>query len=437
MAGTSPTQSPIGFDNGSLFLNIKTDVQLASYLGIELKKLNFLLYKAKERYVQFDIPKKSGGSRKILAPIPPLRELQYRIRDALEEIYVPTRYTHGYVESRSIVTNASKHAGRKFLLSIDIKDFFPSINYGRIYGLFKAHPFHFPDKVAAILAQVCTHDNQLPQGAPTSPVLSNMICRRLDRGIEKVCKKIRVRYTRYADDLSFSWNEKTASSELLDSSTGTVILSPRLKELFEKNGFEINYSKIHLQTHLERQIVTGIKVNNEKLNLRRTFPRNIRAMLHAWEKYGYELAEQEFRNKYHNKHRYPSSPDARLDHVVKGKLNYMRMVCGPDHSTYKSLLNKFNELTDQISHETINNKIPDSLWVIVNESTCEQGTAFLLDGYGVVTCAHVLAGGNEVYAFRANKPNERFAVIPKCVDANADIALIGMVLPQNAMSLSP
>ncbi len=435
MVGTPISQASIKYDNKSAFLSLKTDIELALFLDIDVKKLNYLLYKVTDKYIQFEIPKKNGSTRKIQSPSSLLKKLQNKIKAALVEIYVPTKAAHGYLSDKSIVTNAEKHTDKDYLLNVDLKNFFPSINFGRVYGLFKSYPFNFPEKVATIVAQICTHENQLPQGAPTSPVISNMICRRLDKDLERFCKKLKVRYTRYADDLSFSWNGSSAHEELLENKIGAPIIGIQLRKIIKKNGFEINQQKIHVSTHLERQVVTGIKVNNKALNLRRLFPRNIRAMLHAWEKFGYELAELEYRSKYQIKHRYPQSPEPNFSHVIKGKLNYMRMVCGADHSTYTTLLRKFNQLSDQINHETINSKIQNSLWVIQNEDSCEQGTAFLLDGFGIITCAHVLEAGNAIFAFRANEPENTFPVIKINSDKNADIALIGIKLPQNAISL--
>jgi len=406
------------------FLSIKTADELAGFLEIDIKKLNFLLYKVKLKYTQFEIPKKSTGTRKISAPILPLKSIQNKLKKVLDEIYRPTRATHGYISSKSIATNAAKHTSRKYLLNIDLKDFFPSINFGRVYGLLKSYPFHFPEKVAMLLAQICTNDNQLPQGAPTSPILSNMICRKLDKDLIRLSKALKVQYTRYADDLSFSWDNKETIGKLVVSKNGITIASDQLKGIIEKNGFVINLNKIHAKTHLERQMVTGIIVNNEALNLPRTFPRNIRAMLHAWRKFGYESAGQEYQKKHQNKHRFPLSSEPSFSHVIKGKLNYMRMICGADHSTYLKLLTQFNQLSELINHETINSKLPDALWVIQNEDTCEQETAFFLEGFGVVTCAHVLEGGNEVYAFKANRPDDRYPVIQKAIDKDSDVALV-------------
>lgn len=435
MVGTPlPVQQNLEFDKKTAFLAITTSEELALFLGIENKKLNFLLYKVKTKYVQFEIPKKSGGKRKILSPIPPLKNIQEKLKDVLSEIYKPSRAVHGYVAGKSIASNAKKHAGRKYLLNIDLKDFFPSINFGRIYGLFKAYPFQFPEKVAMQLAQICSYENQLPQGAPTSPVISNMVCKKLDRDLEKLSKIIKVTYTRYADDLSFSWNEKENTGKLLNASSSVVFDGP-IKDVIEKNGFQINHEKINAKTHLERQIVTGIIVNNEAINLRRTFSRSIRAMLHAWAKFGYNAAELEYLEKYRSKHRYSASSTPGFSQVVKGKLNYMRMVCGADHPTYKKLLAKYNQLSNKINHETIDIKIPDALWVVRNDQTYEQGTAFLLDGVGVVTCAHIFEGGDTVSAFKAATPDILYPAIPISINTDTDLAVITIKADPNAIPL--
>lgn len=435
MVGISPSvQQNLEFDKKSAFLSITTSEELASFFNIDNKKLNFLLYKIRTKYIQFEIPKKSGGTRKILSPIPPLKNIQDKLKNVLDEIYNPSRVVHGYVDDKSIVSNAKKHAGRKYLLNVDLKDFFPSVNFGRIYGLFKAYPFKFPEKIAMQLAQICTYENQLPQGAPTSPVISNMICKRLDRDLEKLSKLLKVTYTRYADDLSFSWNEKETAEKILSAASSVVFDGP-IKEVIEKNGFQINHQKVNARTHLERQIVTGIIVNNEKINLRRTFSRNIRAMLHAWAKFGYNAAQLEYLEKYRSKHRYSASSAPSFSQIVKGKLDYMRMVCGADHPTYKKLLANYNQLSDKINHETISHKIPDALWIVQNDDSFEQGTAFQLDGVGAVTCAHIFEGGGVVSAFKASAPDVRYPVIPISINKDADLAVIGIKADQNGIPL--
>jgi len=235
MVGTSiPENQSIEFDRKSEFLAIKTSQDLATFLETDDKKLNFLLYKVKERYDRFEIPKKSGGTRIILSPIPPLKKIQEKLKCALDKIYNPSRVVHGYVCGKSVVSNARKHSGRKYLLNIDLKDFFPSINFGRIYGLFKAYPFNFPEKIAMLIAQICTYEDQLPQGAPTSPVLSNMICKRLDKDLEKLSKIVKVTYTRYVDDISFSWDEKECIEKLQITDSSISFHGP-IKDIIEKN----------------------------------------------------------------------------------------------------------------------------------------------------------------------------------------------------------
>jgi RNA-directed DNA polymerase len=154
---------------------------VADLLEVSVKRLAFHLYKvpATKRYATFEVPKRSGGRRTISAPISALKILQRKLAHVFSLIYEPKAATHGFVPARSIVTNAQRHIKAKFVLNVDLKDLFPSINFGRVRGLLMAVPYGLYHGCATILAQLCCNDNALPQGAPTSPAVSNMICARL------------------------------------------------------------------------------------------------------------------------------------------------------------------------------------------------------------------------------------------------------------------
>lgn len=274
-----------------------------------------------------------------------------------------------------------------------------------------------------MLAQICTYNDQLPQGAPTSPVLSNMICRKLDKEFIRYAKHLQIKYSRYADDLSFSWNQPELVEKIFSRNSET--LATEIIDIVEQNGFRINKNKIQARTHLERQLVTGIKVNNIAPNLIREFPRQIRAMLHAWEKYGYEAAEIEYHQKYLTKHRFSSASLPIFRRVIKGKLNYIRMVCGPDHSTYQKLLHQFSRLSGQLNTSIIREQLAEPIWVIENESTGEQGTAFELDNVGIITAAHLINSDDTVYAFKPSQPDNRLPVIFIWSDEECDVAIVG------------
>ena len=203
----------------------KTIVDVAALLGFKTSRLAYVLYSkdAPAKFRTFQVPKKSGGSRTIEAPNAMLKTLQRRLADLLQgceqEIRVkygrhdggpaPDVVSHGFVRNRSIITNAKQHRRRRMVLNVDLEEFFPSINFGRVRGFFvRDRNFALHPSVATILAQVACSGNHLPQGSPCSPVIANLIGHILDVHLVKLAGRNGCRYTRYADDLTFSTNKK-------------------------------------------------------------------------------------------------------------------------------------------------------------------------------------------------------------------------------------
>ena len=167
--------------------------------------------------------------------------------------------------------------------------------------MFMAKPYQFHDGVATMLAQMCCHDNQLPQGAPTSPLVSNMICARLDGELQRLGARIGWAYTRYADDLTFSTHQ-SALNDALVSFEGKVdirnaLVGSQLEAIVMANGFVVNKRKVRLMRFSAHQEVTGLTVNSYP-NIRRRFMRQVRAMIHAQKKYGLDLASREHNTRY-------------------------------------------------------------------------------------------------------------------------------------------
>jgi RNA-directed DNA polymerase len=162
---------------------VVTKSDLADILGLKVPTLNYLAFVLPDnkKYREYKISKRSGGTRTIHAPIAKLKEIQERLLQAMRPYYQARSCAHGYVEGKSIVSNAGKHVRQRLVARVDIEDFFPSITSGRIVGLFNAAPFNLPYKISILLAKLVTCFDSLPQGAPTSPIISNFICRRLDR----------------------------------------------------------------------------------------------------------------------------------------------------------------------------------------------------------------------------------------------------------------
>jgi RNA-directed DNA polymerase len=189
------------------FLDLKEPRDVAKLLEVPYSRLIYHISALPEdkRYANFLIPKKSGMPRIISAPRTPLKILQRKLSQVLYSVYEPKSGAQGFIPGRSILTNAKKHQHKRFVLNIDLKDFFHSIHFGRVQGIFMKPPYSIPREVAVVLAKICCYSGRLPQGAPTSPIVSNMICARMDSELRKLAKEFKCTYyTRYADDITFS-----------------------------------------------------------------------------------------------------------------------------------------------------------------------------------------------------------------------------------------
>jgi len=348
MTDTSPTSTL------DLLRTIKDFEQLAEFLGVSQTHLRFVLYDPKyQRYKTFEIPKrKKGETRTISMPSRALDQLQQCLLAAFQDIYHPRESVYGFTQGRSIVTNAEYHRkGRRIrnLLNIDLKDFFPSIHLGRIRGMLAAEPYKLDLKVATWIAQIVSTYSGLPQGACTSPILSNMLCSRLDTQLSRLSRKHHCRYTRYADDLVFSATGAKFPPELayIDPITNKIMLGEELIQIItrdkDEENFRINTSKIKFQTPQQRQEVTGLVVN-EFVNVPRQFIREVRAMLHDWERNGLLKATANHLLK-RKKHRSPNKGRLDFRSVVRGKIEFIGMVRGKDDRIYRRLFIKYSRLT--------------------------------------------------------------------------------------------
>ncbi|XCN71045.1 MAG: reverse transcriptase domain-containing protein [Candidatus Electrothrix aestuarii] len=335
------------------FFSLNAPADVADLL--EFKNYDFLKYilfvaSRRKRYSERVIPKKRGGERKLLIPCRELKLVQHRLLQVLQVIYQPKRSVRGFTFGECIVSNARDHVGKRYVLNVDLKDFFPSIHFGKVRGMFMSYPYSLNDKVATVLAQICSLQTELPQGAPTSPIISNMICAKLDSQLTRLAKKNGCYYTRYADDLTFSTSRKAFPLSLAETDENQrVIAGKKLEKIIGENRFTINPEKIRLQTRYGHQEVTGLTVN-KKVNVKRKSVRQVRAMLHDWETNGYEAAESKHR-KYNYKSLYDGSYKPSFHKVVKGKIEFIGMVRGKDDSIYIRQNNKAQklELRDELS----------------------------------------------------------------------------------------
>lgn len=419
------------------FRTLSSGRDIAEILGVPYNKLTFLLYGHHERlvYATFYLRKKSGGTREICAPSPSIKYLQQKLCRVFQLIYQPRRCVCGFAPNTSIVKNARKHLRKKYVLNVDLKNFFPSIHFGRIYGMLQAKPYNIPKEAAAVLAHLCCCDKRLPQGAPTSPVISNMICAKLDGELLRLAKLYGCTYSRYADDITLSKSSGVFPAALAEESEveGKIIynVGEKLNSIIEDNGFSVNPTKVRLQRHSKRQEVTGIVVN-EKLNLRRNYVRQIRAMLYSWRKFGLEAAEKEYWEKWMKRQSKPAKGNPSFTSVVSGKINYLRMVRGEDDLLYRKLSNAFGKLAGEPYpryFDSIHDELIASLWVIECNTSSNQGTVFGLSDIGLVTCAHVVERMFVPTVHKPDDPETKYPVKTVKHDSKLDIAILEFDIP--------
>ena len=270
---------------------------IANAMGIAIGELRFLAYDRKAarttHYKRFQIAKKTGGMRTVSAPMPRLKRAQYWLLDNVLSKIEPHDAAHGFRVGRSIMSNAEQHINKTVVINLDLKDFFPSINFNRVKGLFKS--LGYAEAQAAVFALLATEANRtmlqldgevwhiaegeraLPQGAPTSPAITNLLCRKLDRRLAGAAKKYGFTYTRYADDLTFS-SEANDMDQLRR-------LMQIVRHVIREEGLTVNEDKTRIMRKGARQEVTGLTVNNG-LSVSRKERRKFRAYLHQTQRDG-------------------------------------------------------------------------------------------------------------------------------------------------------
>lgn len=310
------------------------------------------------RYNQFKVKKKTGGFRLITSP----RNRSFMmmlsaLNELLKSLYTPSDYAMGFTEGRSVVSNANIHKGQNYVFNIDLKDFFPSIEQPRVWKRLQMAPFNFPEKIASMIAGMCSmkeirtfedgHNETfyvLPQGAPTSPIITNMICDTLDRRLAGLAKRFGLHYSRYADDITFS------SMHHVYQKNGEF--RKELRRIVTDQRFTINDDKTRLQKKGARQEVTGIIVS-EKLNVTQKYVHDVRNILYIWDRYGYPSALAKFIPKYKEEKGHVKKGNPNLENVIDGKLMYLKMVKGEEDSVYQRLHNKFVTLVEKMKEKSI------------------------------------------------------------------------------------
>ena len=277
---------------------LENAADLAEAIGLETKQISWLCYHRStasiDHYRRFKIPKSKGGFRTIASPKPMMRQAQFWILQNILSKIALHDAAMAFRPNRSIVQNAEIHQNGGVIIRMDLKDFFPSIKFPRVKGIFKS--FGYNEGVATMLSLLCTDsvrmkasvdgqkyfvalgDRFLPQGACTSPALTNIICRKMDNRLDKLSKKFDFIYTRYADDLIFSHPNKNANLKPILNCTQKII---------REENFTMHPDKLMIMRPHNRQSVTGIVVN-EKLTISRKDRRKFRSFLHHFQQQGHE-----------------------------------------------------------------------------------------------------------------------------------------------------
>lgn len=307
--------------------------------------LNYFIHptRNKNSYKTFSIPKKSGGERTISAPTRLLKSFLTFTNKLLQAFYEAPDYVNGFVPEKSVVDNAERHIGMNYVFNTDLKDFFPSITKSRVWATLKHPPFNFNDTIADAIAGLCCTEMEangekswvLPQGSPCSPILTNIVCNTLDHKLHKLAKKFNLRYSRYADDITFSGNRNVFQKD------GKFI--KEFNQIITKQHFSVNEKKTRVQNKNQRQEVTGLVVS-DRVNVTREYVRSLDNLLYIWERYGEADAYTKFIVHYIPKQNlYKRRPNMRC--VIQGKLQYLKMVKGSDNEVWRRLQRRYNKLS--------------------------------------------------------------------------------------------
>lgn len=270
--------------NSEIILNT---YHFSNLVGIKWKTLKKIIDNPDKFYYNFQISKKTGGKRTINVPNSPLELCQKYIKEKILNNVILHPSAHGFANNKSIITNAKEHINKEIILNIDLKDFFPSISRKKVFYVFNKI-CGYDNSLSHCLTKLVMYKNGLPQGACTSPIISNIVTYKLDLRLKKLSDKLEINYSRYADDITFSGNKKIVNSQFL-------IL---VKKIINECGYQINDKKTRFESKYGRQEVTGLIVNNGKVSIPKQYLQNLRKDLYYIKKYGIE--EHKKRNNIYN-----------------------------------------------------------------------------------------------------------------------------------------
>ncbi|MEO1927371.1 MAG: reverse transcriptase family protein [Nautiliaceae bacterium] len=335
-----------------------------------INKLYYFAYFCDDKFITFEIPKYNDKKRTIYTTKYKTHKIILEaINEYLYEKVKLPRYVHGYVKKKNVVTNAKVHVGKKYVFKVDIKDFFPSIHKGKIIWALKNY-LNLDEKQAFLIASLATvkidGKEFLPQGFPTSPVLSNLVLKRVDRRLIGIAKKYHIKYTRYADDITFSSDKNIFDENFINE----------VEKILNKDGFKLNYEKIKLLKKGYRQTVTGLVVN-EKLNVKREYVKLLRTLLFYLEKNIEQYGKGEGIKKAQILFEEKSNSKKDLLKVIEGKLAYLKNIKGEDDSTYKKLKSRYDKITGKNKTNCINHN-PKKVVEILSKFSNDEDLKFVL-----------------------------------------------------------
>lgn len=275
----------------SSVVQLKSVDALAQWLETSPEELHELAcLPVEQKYRTFSIRKRNGNYREISTPVNDLKALQRRIAHLLEDLRPPSEIAVGYARGKSIYDHASPHLGKRWVLTVDLCDFFGSISQERIVRELRSAPIYACDAVANRVATLACRNRSLPQGGALSPVLSNYCCRDLDRDLQVLAEIQGLAVSRYADDICFSGNDDSFTS-VATGHGSRAVASSVLRELFHRHGFTINEKKTKLFVGNRRKLITGLLVG-QGVSMPYKWRRQLRALKHLVAKYGEGRAQQ-------------------------------------------------------------------------------------------------------------------------------------------------
>lgn len=313
-----------------VFCSLNSERELAHLLKTDQRHLHILA--ASPRYRTFEVPKKNGGKRTIEDPYTELKTIMSRLNMYLQSVYYfeRSRAAYGFIlgvrnddDRRNVLTNARKHIGRDYLMNIDLKNFFHTVTKEQVIAIFESKPFNFKRNLPVLLAELCTYNGRLPMGAPTSPTLSNLACRKLDEVLVQFAENMLWVYTRYADDMSFS-SKQAFDSQKINS----------VRKIIQDQGFQVNEQKLKLYGVNDEKMVTGLVLTDKKVQLAKDYLPVLYAEIgRLKEIYAAQNEQGRLNTKWVEE----------LKQQVRGRLNFAGFVMGKQQQIYIELKDAYYE----------------------------------------------------------------------------------------------